>query len=60
MPLFDNRTKLVSSKSHSMEIGQTNFALNLFTNKSKFAKVSFGVVQITKRNFINAALEEIA
>lgn len=60
VPLLDNGADLVACERHAVEVSEAVAALDIFTDETELAEVHLALVQIAKRHFEHAALEEVA
>ena len=56
MPLLDNGAEFVASESHTVEIGQANFSLDLFADQTELPEICVAIIQIAKRNLVDSSL----
>lgn len=59
LPLFDHGAHFIPGEVHSMEVGQTIFALNVLSYQLKFTEGNLIILQISQAHFKYATLQPI-
>lgn len=59
LPLLDHGAHFVAGEVHSMEVGQTIFALNVFSYQLKFTEGNLIILQISQTHFKYTTLQSI-